>query len=179
MHGLARDTRDELSFLLNESRNARCAGAAVRVKRNWYMGREAARPAGLDWRMLSWVTGAHVTSMCTHAQAEIDMQSGILHAEERDYKTAFSYFLEGFEALSALDDPKAVLALKYMLLSKARCFHAACPSLAHVPQGELSARAHSCSYACAGFKAVLQLIGTGWFARLMSLRAVRSDLARR
>ncbi len=52
-------------------------------------------------------------------QASLDMQSGILHAEEKDYKTAYSYFYETLENYAQLEDAeRAVLALKYMLMCK-------------------------------------------------------------
>ena len=43
---------------------------------------------------------------------------GVIHAAENDFKTSFSYFYEAFEAFDSIEDPKALKALKYMLLSK-------------------------------------------------------------
>jgi len=60
-------------------------------------------------------------------QAELDLQSGVQHAEEKDYKTAYSYFYEAYENYEtvgvkeeskAKSRDKAILCLKYMLLTR-------------------------------------------------------------
>ncbi len=52
-------------------------------------------------------------------QSEIDMISGIINAQELDFKTAFSYFNEAFESLHQnKEKARAIRALRYMLLSK-------------------------------------------------------------
>jgi len=63
-------------------------------------------------------TNANAVHIPPLLQAEIDMQSGILHCEEHDYKTAYSYFFEAFEGYNSQDHEFAVRALKLMLLTK-------------------------------------------------------------
>lgn len=63
-------------------------------------------------------TAANAVYVPPSLQADMDAQSGILHGEEKDFKTAYSYFYEAFEQLSSLDDPRSIRVLKYMLLSK-------------------------------------------------------------
>jgi 26S proteasome regulatory subunit N6 len=64
-------------------------------------------------------TAANAIYVTPLLQAEIDEMSGILHCEETDYTTSFSYFLEAFDAYDQNNQPKSALScLKYMILAK-------------------------------------------------------------
>jgi 26S proteasome regulatory subunit N6 len=64
-------------------------------------------------------TAANAIYVVPLLQAEIDEMSGILHCEEGDYTTAYSYFLEAFDAYDQNNQKKsAISCLKYMMLSK-------------------------------------------------------------
>ena len=52
-------------------------------------------------------------------QAQIDMVSGLIAADEKDYATAYSYFYECFEGYRSMNEiEKAGNAFKFMLFSK-------------------------------------------------------------
>lgn len=83
-------------------------------------------------------TNANAIYCPPRLQAEIDMMSGILHSEEHDYKTAYSYFFESFEGFNSLDATEAVTALKYMLLCKIMTHHP--EEVAAIVQGKTALR---------------------------------------
>jgi 26S proteasome regulatory subunit N6 len=52
-------------------------------------------------------------------QAEIDLMSGLIAADEKDYSTAYSYFYETFEGYRSMNETAlAGNAFKFMLFSK-------------------------------------------------------------
>ncbi|KAK7377511.1 hypothetical protein VNO80_02937 [Phaseolus coccineus] len=61
-------------------------------------------------------TAANAVYLPPAQQAAMDFQSGILLLEEKDYRTADSYFFEAFESFTDIEDLKGIISLKYMLL---------------------------------------------------------------
>jgi len=82
-----------------------------------YEVRNAARSKGA-------LTGARAAANATYCppllQAEIDYLGGVLCTEERDFKTAFSYFYEAFETYTITDgeERNSQFCLKNMVLCK-------------------------------------------------------------
>lgn len=56
-------------------------------------------------------------------QAALDMQSALVHADDGDFKTAYSYFIEALDSYSGLNDPRGAQALKYLLFCKIMLGH--------------------------------------------------------
>ena len=63
-------------------------------------------------------TAANAIYCPPQLQAQIDVNAGIIHAEEKDYKTAFSYFYEALENFDSINSPRGEDCVKYMLLTK-------------------------------------------------------------
>lgn len=69
-------------------------------------------------------TAAHSVYCAPMIQADLDLQSGILHAETNDFITAYSYFFEAYENFGAITKdkeevrPLQLASLRYMLLAK-------------------------------------------------------------
>ena len=79
----------------------------------------ASHPTLQQAALTSARTAANSIYCPSHLQAQLDLQSGILHAEDKDYTTAYSYFFETFENLTSQGETdRALTPLRYMLLCK-------------------------------------------------------------
>jgi 26S proteasome regulatory subunit N6 len=63
-------------------------------------------------------SNAHTVYLNRNAQAEIDIQSGLLDAIDKNFTTAYSHYCEAFKQFSSLEDSRALSCLKYMLMCK-------------------------------------------------------------
>lgn len=66
-------------------------------------------------------TSANSIYCPSNVQAELDLMSGILNAQDSDFDTSFSYFYESFENYQLqknIDEVSSIKVLKYMLLCK-------------------------------------------------------------
>ena len=64
-------------------------------------------------------TNANSIYIVPMLQAEIDMMSGLISVDEKDYNTAYSYFYETFEGYRSMNEIEhAAVAFKFMLFSK-------------------------------------------------------------
>ena len=62
---------------------------------------------------------ANVVYVPPHMQARLDFQSGMLYSQERDFKTAYSYFFEAYEAYDQINElPRSVESIKMMIMCK-------------------------------------------------------------
>ncbi|PPQ91735.1 hypothetical protein CVT25_013017 [Psilocybe cyanescens] len=80
-------------------------------------------PGALVISLASSHTAANIIYCPPPLQVQLDLQSWILRAEEKDYSTTYSYFFEAFENINALGKTegkgeKAWEALEYMPLRK-------------------------------------------------------------
>ncbi|CRJ90093.1 hypothetical protein BN1708_009326 [Verticillium longisporum] len=107
-----------LGELYRDEKNAQSLVDLVTTSRTTLSSFAKAKTAKLVRQLLD-LFDAIPNTTDTQIAANLDMQSGMLHAEDKDFNTAFSYFIEALDGYHTQDEPvKATAALQYMLLCK-------------------------------------------------------------